>query len=77
MMQAHQFDSVILREYDVRGTVGKNLHTADATALGCAYGTMIRRAGGKKVMVGYDGRTHSPAMETALVEGLMSTGLEV
>lgn len=77
MTGQHCFDPVILREYDVRGTVGKNLHPTDATALGKAYGTMIVRAGGKRVMVGYDGRTHSPALESALVEGLLSTGLEV
>ena len=77
MANQHCFDSVILREYDVRGTVGKNLHPADAMALGQAYGTMVIRAGGSRVVVGYDGRTHSPALETALVQGLLSTGLQV
>lgn len=28
-------------------------------------------------MVGYDGRTHSPAFEAALVEGLVPTGAQV
>lgn len=77
MSQGHEFDPVILREYDIRGIVGDNVHVADATALGKAYGTMIVRAGGKRIMVGYDGRTHSPALENALVQGLVSTGLEV
>ncbi len=73
----HQFNSTILREYDIRGVVSKTLHIADAAALGRAYGTMIIRAGGKKVMVGYDGRTHSPDFEKVLVEGLVSTGCDV
>ena len=73
----HTFDPTILREYDIRGTVDKNLSFADAAALGRAFGTMIIRAGGKKVMVGYDGRTHSPDFEAALVEGLLSTGCDV
>ncbi len=77
MTDSHVFSPVILREYDIRGTVGENLHTADATALGRAFGSMIVRAGGKRIVVGYDGRTHSPALENALVEGLLSTGLEV
>lgn len=77
MTEKHSFDPVILREYDVRGTVGKNLHNADATALGRAFGTMIIRSGGKRVAVGYDGRTHSPSFESALVQGLLSTGLQV
>jgi phosphomannomutase len=70
----HQFNSTIIREYDIRGIVGKTLHTDDALALGRAFGTMVARAGGKRICVGYDGRTHSPAFEAALVEGLLSTG---
>ncbi len=77
MTDQHRFDPVILREYDVRGTVDKNLHVSDATALGCAFGSMIVRAGGKRVVVGYDGRTHSPKLEAALIEGLLSTGVNV
>jgi phosphomannomutase len=73
----HSFNPTILREYDIRGVVGKNLTVADASALGRAFGTTVIRAGGKKVMVGYDGRTHSPDFEAALVEGLLSTGCDV
>jgi len=77
MTDAHVFSPVILREYDVRGTVEQNLTLADATALGKAFGTMVSRAGGKRIVVGYDGRTHSPALEAALVQGLLTTGLQV
>ena len=73
----YSFDPSILREYDIRGVVGKTLHTADALALGKAFGTTVARGGGKRVMVGYDGRTHSPEFEAALVEGLISTGVDV
>jgi phosphomannomutase len=73
----HTFDPTIIREYDIRGIVGKTLHTADALALGKAFGSMVARAGGKRIAVGYDGRTHSPAFEAALVEGLLSTGATV
>ena len=31
---AHQFDPTILREYDIRGIVGKTVHAADARAIG-------------------------------------------
>jgi len=74
---SHTFNPTIIREYDIRGVVGKTLHIADASALGRAFGTMVVRAGGTRIMVGYDGRTHSPDFESALVEGLMSTGLKV
>jgi phosphomannomutase len=73
----HIFEPSIIREYDIRGIVGKTLHVKDATALGRAFGTMVVRAGGKNIMVGYDGRTHSPDFEKALVEALASTGLKV
>lgn len=73
----HHFNPTIIREYDIRGIVDKTLHLADALALGKAFGTFVVRAGGKRIMVGYDGRTHSPDFEAALVEGLVSTGAEV
>ena len=73
----HQFNPTIIREYDIRGIVGKTLHVPDALALGKAFGTFVLRAGGKRIMVGIDGRTHSPDFEAALVEGLTSTGADV
>ena len=73
----HIFNSTIIREYDIRGIVGKTLHTEDALALGKAFGSVVARAGGKRIVVGYDGRTHSPAFEEALIKGLLSTGAAV
>ena len=76
-MTGHRFDPTILREYDIRGLVGKTLFPADARALGSAYGAELRRAGGRTAAVGYDGRLSSPELEAALVEGLAASGLEV
>ena len=73
----HRFDPTILREYDIRGVVGKTLGREDAVALGRAFGTVVRRAGGGRVCVGYDGRLSSPELEAALAEGLMACGLSV
>jgi phosphomannomutase len=75
--KGHKFDSTILREYDIRGVVGKTLHVADAAAIGRAFGTLVRRNGGKKVALGYDGRLSSPGLAKACVDGLLSTGLDV
>ncbi len=77
MPEKHSFSHVILREYDIRGIVGQDLNPADALATGAAFGTIIVRDGGKTVCVGCDGRTSSPALKQALMEGLASTGLEV
>jgi phosphomannomutase len=77
MKNAHEFHSTVLREYDIRGVVGDTLGEDDARAIGRAFGTRVVRAGGKRVATGRDGRLSSPALEAALVEGLVSTGLEV
>ncbi len=76
-MTPHRFDPTVLREYDIRGVVGRTLSEADARAVGRALGTLIREAGGRSACVGYDGRLSSPAMEAAAVEGLTQAGLEV
>ncbi|MGE0178648.1 MAG: phosphoglucomutase/phosphomannomutase PgmG [Sphingomonas sp.] len=73
---SHQFHPTSLREYDIRGVVGKTLFEADAHALGRSFGTLVRRAGGAKVAVGRDGRESSPAMESALVRGLNESGVD-
>ena len=73
----HIFDPTSLREYDIRGIVGKTLGTADADAIGRGFGTRVRRAGGTRVAVGYDGRLSSPELETALIGGLTAVGVDV
>lgn len=75
--EGHSFDPTVLREYDIRGIVGKTLAEADARALGRTFGTILRRKGGTRISVGYDGRLTSPMLEAALVEGLTACGLSV
>jgi len=76
-VMTHRFDPSILREYDVRGIVGKTLSEADAYALGRAYASLAREEGAVRVAVGRDGRLSSPALEAALIEGLTKGGLNV
>ena len=73
----HRFDPTILREYDIRGIVGRSLSTADARAIGRAYARTLAAAGGRRAAVGYDGRLTSPDLEGALVDGLASEGVDV
>ncbi len=74
---AHSFDPTTLREYDIRGIVGKTLHPADAYAIGRAFGSIVAARGGRTVAVGYDGRLSSPDLEPELVQGLVDSGMEV
>lgn len=74
---SHEFHSSVLREYDVRGIVGDTLHVKDALALGRAFGTRVRQEGGRRVVVGRDGRLSSPEFASELVKGLNSVGVDV
>ncbi len=71
----HNFHPTSLREYDIRGIIGETLGNDDAYAIGRGFGTLIARAGGKSVAVGYDGRVSSPILEEALVRGLNDAGI--
>ena len=77
MAFTHTFDPTVLREYDIRGIVGKTLHPADAYAIGRCFGSIVARSGSKTVTVGYDGRLSSPILEPELVRGLRHSGMEV
>ncbi len=74
---SHRFDPTTLREYDIRGIVGRTLHPEDAFAIGRTFGSLVAANGGKRVAVGYDGRLSSPTLEPELVRGLMASGMEV
>jgi len=74
---AHKFDPSILREYDIRGIVGGTVHAADARAIGRTLGTLVRRKGGKRIALGYDGRLSSPELAAACIEGLTAAGIDV
>ena len=74
--QSHEFHPTSLREYDIRGIIGETLGNDDAYAIGRGFGTLIARAGGSAVVTGYDGRTSSPMLEDALIEGLNDAGVD-
>lgn len=65
----------IFREYDIRGIYGKDLTDTLAEEIGKSYGTIVRRAGGKQISLGYDVRLSTPAIKAAFLSGLRSTGI--
>lgn len=67
----------IFREYDIRGIYGTSLTEQIAEQIGKAFGTLIRRSGGRKIALGYDIRLSTPSLREALLSGLLSTGLNV
>ena len=44
----HRFDATTLREYDIRGIVGKTLHGEDAFAIGRVFGSIVAAGGGSE-----------------------------
>ena len=73
----HSFDRTILREYDIRGIVGKTLNEADAYALGRTFAALAIDEGATRIAVGRDGRTHSPILAAELIRGLIEGGINV
>ncbi len=71
------FDASILREYDIRGTIGETLKEIDCYNVGRAFGTVLKRKGFKTVVVGYDGRQSSPSFAGEVIRGLNACGLDV
>jgi phosphomannomutase len=76
MSFSHKFDPTTLREYDIRGIVGRGLTVDDAFAIGRVFGSMVARAGGAAVAVGYDGRLSSPELATKLMRGIRASNVE-
>lgn len=67
----------IFREYDIRGVVGRDLTDEVVRLIGQGFATYISRQGKHRVVVGRDGRLSSPGFREALVQGMVSGGLEV
>ncbi len=70
----HQFNPSIFREYDIRGTFGKNLFAADAYQLGVNYAALVGKG---RICVGFDGRISSPELSNELMRGLTDGGVDV
>jgi phosphomannomutase len=73
---SHIFHPTSLREYDIRGIVGKTLGPEDAYAIGRGFASLVRNAGGSRVAVGRDGRDSSPLLEDSVVRGIRDSGVD-
>lgn len=67
----------IFREYDIRGLVGVDLSESVFRTIGRAYGTYLRRLGLHGTVVARDNRLSSPGYAGALIEGILSSGVDV
>lgn len=69
----------IFREYDIRGIVGQDLSRDIAVSLGRAFGFFVkeRKADTERVSVGRDVRLSSEELASGIIEGILSSGLDV
>jgi phosphomannomutase len=67
----------IVRAYDIRGEVGKQLTADDARALGLAFATVAAGKDLRRIAVSRDGRLSSPDLQDSLIEGLLAGGMRV
>ncbi len=72
-----QVESSLFKAYDIRGVVPQSLDADVAHALGRAFGARALAHGEATVAVGRDGRLSGPMLSAALIEGLVSAGVEV
>ena len=76
-----QVDTSVFRKYDIRGTVaGDSVQITPELArlVGKALGTYLpREFGTDHMFVGQDNRASSQSLRMALIEGVVSTGLDV
>ena len=67
----------IFRAYDVRGKVGIDITPEVFEKVGRAFGTLVRRRGGRAAALGMDNRVSSRPLKDAFGAGVLSTGLDV
>ena len=73
-----QFNPAVLREYDIRGIVGKDLTVNTAYSIGRTFGHIVcDKFSNKSIAVGYDGRLTSLSLHNALCVGLLESGVNV
>ena len=70
---------VIFREYDIRGVVGTEFIIEEAYLLGKAIGSYFKQIHPEHstIIVGKDGRTHSPLITQHLIEAFIDLGYDV
>ncbi|MCG8316258.1 MAG: phosphomannomutase/phosphoglucomutase [Pseudomonadales bacterium] len=69
--------SDIFRAYDIRGIVGQSLTEDTAHSIGQAIGSEAISKGQTSIIIARDGRSSSESLASALLNGLMSTGINV
>lgn len=76
-MVIYNMDNNILRENDIRGSYPEQINSSIAKKIGKAFGTYALSKNIVKCVVGHDNRLSGSELHDALVEGLLSTGVNI
>jgi phosphomannomutase / phosphoglucomutase len=79
-----EVNPLIFRAYDIRGIAQAteefpniDLTPESVNLIGKGAGTYLQKISGKNLVVGRDNRLHSPDLQQAFIDGLLSTGCNV
>ncbi len=67
----------IFREYDVRGNVKQDFPEHVVEKLGKAFGTYVKRDGGKEIAISGDIRLSTPELINFFKKGVLDTGVDI
>ena len=67
----------MFREYDIRGKVVEDFPPEVVVLIGRAFGTLVKRSGGREVAISGDIRVTTPDLINYFKEGVLSTGVDV
>ncbi|MDD2208029.1 MAG: phosphomannomutase/phosphoglucomutase [Bacilli bacterium] len=70
-------DYTVLRENDIRGEYPNQINESFSMIIGKAFGTYILNNQGTSCIVGHDNRISADALHQKLIEGIISTGVNV
>ena len=72
-----EINKSIFRTYDIRGIVPDALDENVANLIGKGFATLMKNEGETTIIVGHDIRLTSENLNKALIEGIISTGMNV
>lgn len=76
-MRTRESVSAVIKAYDIRGVVGKDIDAEFVGEVGAAFARILRAEGESTVAVGYDMRPSSPELAEGFSRGVVSEGLDV
>lgn len=77
MNLTNKINKFIFRGYDIRGVYPTDLNSDVAYTIGKSFGSYVKRLGKSSAVVGRDDRYSSLELANSLIQGILSTGINV